>query len=93
VAVRLTPTVPFDAAQASEAQRRITTALGSLPATYREALLLVAVEGLQPSEVAEVCGVTPEAMRQRLSRARALLARRLADGEGPGLASLNEVPT
>lgn len=84
---------PLAAAEASEAQRRIATALGSLPATYREALLLVAVEGLQPSEAAEVCGVTAEAMRQRLSRARSLLARRLADGEGPGLVSLNEVPT
>ena len=84
---------PLAAAEASEAQRRIATALGSLPAAHREALLLVAVEGLQPSEAAEVCGVTAEAMRQRLSRARALLARRLAEGEGPGLVSLNEVPT
>jgi DNA-directed RNA polymerase specialized sigma24 family protein len=55
--------------------------------------LLVAVEGLRPSEAAEVCGVTPEAMRQRLSRARDLLARRLRDAEGGGLLSLNEVPT
>jgi RNA polymerase sigma factor (sigma-70 family) len=84
---------PLAAAEASEAQRRIATALGSLPAAYREVLLLIAVEGLQPSEAAEVCGVTAEAMRQRLSRARSLLARRLADGEGPGLVSLNEVPT
>jgi RNA polymerase sigma-70 factor (ECF subfamily) len=84
---------PLDALEASEAQQRIATALASLPATYRETLLLVAVEGLQPSEAAEVCGVTAEAMRQRLSRARALLARRLAEDEGPGLVSLNEVPT
>jgi RNA polymerase sigma factor (sigma-70 family) len=84
---------PLAAAEASEARRRIATALGSLPAAYREAPLLVAVEGLPPSEAAEVCGVTAEAMRQRLSRARALLARRLADGEGPRLVSLNEVPT
>jgi hypothetical protein len=32
-------------------------------------------------------------MRQRLSRARALLARRLADAEAFGLASLKEVTT
>jgi RNA polymerase sigma-70 factor (ECF subfamily) len=84
---------PLEAAEASEAGRRIATALASLPAAYREALLLVAVEGLRPSEAAETCGVTPEAMRQRLSRARTLLARRLADTEGPGLASLSEVTT
>jgi RNA polymerase sigma-70 factor (ECF subfamily) len=84
---------PFDVAKASETQRRIAAALGSLPARYREVLLLVAVEGLQPSEAATVCGVTPEAMRQRLSRARDLLARRLRDAEDGGLLVLNEVPT
>ncbi|HEY6507605.1 MAG TPA: RNA polymerase sigma factor [Vicinamibacterales bacterium] len=84
---------PFEEAQASEVQRRIATALASLPAAYREALLLVAVEGLRPAEAAEVCGVTGEAMRQRLSRARGLLARRLSDAEAPGLTALNEATT
>jgi RNA polymerase sigma factor (sigma-70 family) len=84
---------PSDAAEASEAQRRIATALSTLPAAYREALLLVAVEGMRPVEAAEICGVTAEAMRQRLSRARDLLGRRLRDAERPGLTSLNEVPT
>ncbi len=84
---------PFEALEASESERRVVTALASLPVAYREALLLVAVEGLRPSEAAGICGVTAEAMRQRLSRARALLARRLADASGPGLASLNEVIT
>jgi RNA polymerase sigma-70 factor (ECF subfamily) len=82
---------PFEAVEASEAQRRLETALASLPITYREALLLTAVEGLRPSEAAEICGVTGEAMRQRLSRARALLARRLASRQAPGLSSLEEV--
>ena len=54
-------------------------ALAGLPVLYREALLLVGVEGLRPAEAAVVCGVSPEAMRQRLSRARALLAERLED--------------
>jgi RNA polymerase sigma-70 factor (ECF subfamily) len=84
---------PFDTAEANESQRRIAAALASLPESYREALLLVAVEGLRPSEAAEICGMTPEAMRQRLSRARALLARRLRGGEAGGLIALNEVPT
>ena len=84
---------PFEAVEASEAQRRAATVLASLPLAYREALLLVVVEGLRHSEAAEICGVTAEAMRQRLSRARALFARRLTDAEGPGLTSLNEVTT
>src|SRR6185295_7460727 len=84
---------PFEATAANEIERRIERALVGLPVAYRESLLLVAVEGLRPAEAAAACGVTPEAMRQRLSRARALLARRLADDEGPGLAALTEVMT
>ncbi len=72
---------PLVAAEASEAERRVTLALASLPMTYREVLLLVAVEGLQPSEAAIICGVSAMAMRQRLSRARTLLARRLEQDE------------
>ena len=48
---------------------------------YREALLLVAVEGMRPAEAAVVCGVTPETMRQRIRRGRAALARRLDERE------------
>jgi RNA polymerase sigma-70 factor (ECF subfamily) len=82
---------PLEAAEASEARRQLAVALASLPASYREALLLVGVEGLGPGEAARVCGVTAEAMRQRLSRGRALLARRLAACEGPPLRALKEV--
>jgi RNA polymerase sigma-70 factor (ECF subfamily) len=68
---------PFDMAAASEAERRVEAALAGLPQTCREVLLLVGVEGFTPAEAAAVCGITPEAMRQRLSRARNLLAERL----------------
>jgi RNA polymerase sigma factor (sigma-70 family) len=84
---------PFEAVEASETQRRLATALASLPLVYREALLFVVVEGLRSSEAAEICRVTPETMRQRVSRARALLARRLTDAEAPILASLKEITT
>jgi RNA polymerase sigma-70 factor (ECF subfamily) len=70
---------PFEATAATEFERQLETALAQLPAAYREVLLLVAVEGLRPGEAATICGVSPEAMRQRLSRARALLAQRLDD--------------
>ncbi len=84
---------PFEALEASETGRRLATALASLPLAYREALLLVLVQGLRHSEAAEICGVTTEAMRQRVSRGRALLARRLTDSEAPVLASLKEITT
>src|SRR5262245_64968354 len=84
---------PLEAAEASEVQRRIAAGLASLPASYREALLLVAFEGLRPAEAAEICSVTAEAMRQRLRRARALLARRMAETELPDIGILKEVTT
>jgi RNA polymerase sigma-70 factor, ECF subfamily len=68
---------PFEQAAASELEQRIEASLASLPIVYREVLLLVGVEGLRPAEAAAVCGVSPEALRQRLKRARALLADRL----------------
>jgi RNA polymerase sigma-70 factor (ECF subfamily) len=84
---------PFETMEANEAKRRVAAVLASLPLAYREALLLVDVEGLRHAEAAEICGVTGEAMRQRVSRARALFTRRLNSAEVPRLTSLNEVTT
>ena len=42
---------------------------------------LVAVEALTPAEAATACGVAPEALRKRLSRARAMLAQALHTDE------------
>lgn len=66
---------PFEEAAAGELQARVERALASLPPLHREVLLLVAVEGFTPAEAAAICGVTADALRQRLSRARAELAR------------------
>jgi len=77
----LWPTVaresPFEQTAGSELERRLEVALASLPVAFREVLLLVAVEGLRPSEAAVVCGMSPEALRQRLKRARDMLRQRL----------------
>ena len=83
---------PFESTVANETGRRIELALSELPALYREALLL-AMEGMRPAEAAMVCGITPEAMRQRLSRARAAIARRLDEQDKSVLAALKEVTT
>ncbi len=82
---------PFEAAAASELEQRMERAIATLPARYRELLLLIGVEGFSPAEAAAVCGVSAEALRQRLSRARALLAKELAGTTAPVMPSLSEV--
>ena len=78
---------PFEATAAREFERRLEAGLAALPLRYREVLLLVGVEGLRPAEAAEVCGITSEALRQRLSRARAMLRQRLE----PDVAALQPI--
>lgn len=84
---------PFEETATNETERRIEAALAALPATYREVLLLVGVEGFRPIEAAEVCGISPEALRQRLRRARALLDSRLRTAADAPAATLKEVTT
>lgn len=68
---------PYDSASLSEFEQRLEAALAEVPPMYREVLLLVGFEGLRPIDAAAVCGITPEALRQRLSRGRVLLSQRL----------------
>ena len=84
---------PFDETATNETEQRLEAALATLPASYREVLLLVGVEGFRPVDAAEVCGISPEALRQRLSRARALLTRRLTASAETRAAVLREVTT
>lgn len=84
---------PFEETATNETERRVEAALAALPAAYREVLLLVGVEGLRPVDAAEVCGISPEALRQRLSRARALLTRHLEAPAETTAAALSEVTT
>jgi RNA polymerase sigma-70 factor (ECF subfamily) len=94
--VSLDRTSPFEAAAASELERRIDRALASMPSTAREVLLLVSVAGLDHSDAADICGITPEALRQRLHRARELLLKTLeqeACGETVELRGMTSCPT
>jgi RNA polymerase sigma factor (sigma-70 family) len=52
----------------------LEAALQQIPLVSREVLLLVGVEGMEQDEVARVLGVSYDALRQRLSRARTQLA-------------------
>lgn len=78
------PTSPFDHTVGQEVAQQLEAALASLPVSFREVLLLVGVEGLRPAEAAAVCGISPEALRQRLKRARTLLQHRLDERQGSG---------
>ena len=77
------PSSPFDETATNELERRVEAALATLPAGYREALLLVWTGELDQADAAGVCGLTPAAFRQRLKRARDLLARRLEESARP----------
>lgn len=89
--VSLDHSSPFEETAAHELERRLEHALATLPVAAREVLLLVAVAGFEPTDAADVCGVTPQALRQRLHRARQALARALERETALPAAVWNEV--
>ena len=73
---------PYEALADSGTQLRVERALAALPPGYREVVLLVAIEGVPAADVGVALSLSVEAVRQRLSRARAILADALADEGG-----------
>jgi DNA-directed RNA polymerase specialized sigma24 family protein len=73
--------VPLDpslaAAEADPDRFELHGAIRGLPEGLREALLLTRFEGLRAEEAGAVLGCSAEAVRARVCRAVALLARRL----------------
>lgn len=61
---------PDDALAGKQVERAIEEALAALAPMYREVLVLRDVEGLSAAEVAEVVGVSVDAVKSRLHRAR-----------------------
>jgi RNA polymerase sigma-70 factor, ECF subfamily len=61
------------------------SALARLSPEQREALLLVAAEGLSYEEAAQVCGVAIGTIKSRVNRARERLAQLLAFGRAEDL--------
>lgn len=74
------PISPFDMTSARELERRVEQALGQLSFDMREVVILTAIERLPNDEIARMLQLSPEAVRQRLSRARKLLAKALQRG-------------
>lgn len=68
---------PDRSAESRELRAQLEHALARVPLPYREALLLVGVHEMTPATAAAVCGISPEAMRKRLERARGMLAEEM----------------
>jgi RNA polymerase sigma-70 factor (ECF subfamily) len=69
---------PAQSAQSKERQRAVRTAIDSLPAELREALLFSEYEGFSHAEIASITGCSTKAIERRLSKARELLRRQLS---------------
>lgn len=67
-------TQPERATEASQAAAALRRALDGLPHNQRAVWLLAEVDGLSYAEIAQVVGTSEQAVRGRLSRARASLA-------------------
>ena len=65
---------------AEEPAGRVAAALARLPASDREAITLIAWDGLRPAEAATVLGQSPATFRVRLHRAKRRLRRELERG-------------
>lgn len=63
---------PHESVNSRETQREVWETLDSLPAKYRTILVLRDIEGLSCDEIARIIGITNEAVRWRIHKARKL---------------------
>ncbi len=73
IAESATPDDPSEAAVCREENAMIWQTLEALPAEYREVLVLYYRHEKSAAQVAEMMEITPEAVRQRLSRGREMI--------------------
>ncbi len=69
---------PEEDVAGSQVKQALQTAIGGLDPMYREVLVLRDVEGLSAAEVAEVLGISVEAVKSRLHRARVAVRDQVA---------------
>jgi len=79
---------PEQEAHGRELRALLTAALETLPENHRVAFVLRDVEGMSTAETSEALGISPENVRVRLHRARALLRRELELRLGEGARDL-----
>ncbi len=71
--------LPDDQLLTTEARQEMKRAIGELPETLRSTFILRDLQGLSGAETAEVLGITVQAVKNRLHRARLELRDRLSD--------------
>ncbi len=71
--------LPDDQLLTAEARREMERAIADLPETLRSTFVLRDVQGLSGAETAEVLGITVQAVKNRLHRARLRLRDRLSE--------------
>lgn len=69
--------LPEDVLSREETRELIDEAIRELPDTYRPVILLRDVEDLSTSETAEILGLSPDVVKQRLHRARLMVRQKL----------------
>jgi RNA polymerase sigma factor (sigma-70 family) len=74
------PTGPDTLAESRRTLDEIEQELHGLSPTLREVALLVLVEGWTPTEAAAILGASPEAVRQRVARARRAISTAIERG-------------
>lgn len=77
---------PEEDAMAIEGRAILEREIDSLPEAYRVVVMLREVEGLSTAETAEVLDLRQDAVKTRLSRARAMLRSRLGQDRAADLA-------
>lgn len=68
---------PAPLLEQKELQAQINRAVDSLQPAYKDVLILRDVDGLSYNEIAEVTGLTLEAVKTRLNRARAMVRQKV----------------
>ncbi len=83
---------PFDALTQQEAERAIEKVIEELPLAYREAFVLIKIEGMKQKEAAELLEIPIGTVQSRLWRAVCLLRKRLQEQDivSPQSISLKE---
>jgi RNA polymerase sigma-70 factor (ECF subfamily) len=71
--------VPDDELLTAEARQEMDRAIAELPESLRSTFILRDIQGLSGAETAEVLGITVQAVKTRLHRARLRLRDRLSD--------------
>ncbi len=84
---------PMEAVSESRTQVAIERAISALPDSYREVVVLIAIEQVSLTEAAQILELSNEAVRQRLSRARRMLAEQLQESSATAAATTGATTT